>query len=389
MTIESDAGAPSLFDRAKAILMRPRAEWDRIAAESADVPNLYLGYVAPLALLAGIANFIGTAIVGTSLLGDGHREPMAAAGIHAAMYVLSTLIAVYVLALVTNALAPAFGSVKDRGQAHKLAVYGATATLLGGVFAILPPIASAVGLVAVIYALVVIYLGLPRLMKTPDEKRPGYFATIIGLCLVLGVVISTVLSSALSATGVLQAVPNYTFGRAAPVAAETQAAAPTSIDLEALRRHAAGAEVGAHTAVEPARLEAQLPQSLPGGFSLASASSSAGAGFSQAEGLYRSGEAELRVTVVQTSATGSFIGAASGTSMQEISRGGDGYARTQTIDGRVYAEDVSTAARSASYGVIGRRVAVWAAGTNGVTLDQARAAVETIGVPRLEREFGG
>lgn len=388
MTIDSDAGAPSLIDRVKAILLRPRAEWDRIAGESADVPNLYFGYVAPLALLAGIASFIGSAIVGSALFGASHREPMAAAGIHAATYVVSVLLAVMVLALVTNALAPAFGSVKDREQAHKLAAYGATAALLSGVCQMLPPIASAVALAGGIYALVVIYLGLPRLMKTPDDKRPGYFATIIGAFIVVVVVINVVLGSIVSATGVLQLVPDYTFGRAAPAAVETRAAAPAAADLDALRRHAAAAEVGAHTAVEPALLEAQLPQSLPGGFVLASASSNALPGLTQAEGVYRSGEAELRVTIVQTSAAGSFIGAVSGTSMQEISRGGDGYARTQTIDGRIYSEDVSAAARSASYGVIGRGVAVNAVGTNGVTLDQARAAVETIGVPRLEREFG-
>lgn len=391
MTIESDAGAPSLIDRAKAILMRPRAEWDRIAAESVDVPNLYLGYVAPLALLAGIASFIGSAIVGSSLFGASHREPMAAVGIHAAMYVVSTLIAVVVLAQVTNALAPAFGSVKDREQAHKLAAYGATSALLGGVFAVLPPIAAAVALVGGIYALVVIYLGLPRLMKTPDDKRPGYFATIISVCIVVVVVINLLLGSALNATGVIENAPGYTFGRASPAKVETEPApaGAVAVDLDALRRQAEAMQgAGGMTVVDPARVEAQLPQSLPGGFTLASASSSAALGLAQGEGVYRSGDAELRVIVVQTNATGALIGAASGMNMHESSRSGGGYARTQTIDGRIYSEEVDTASRSASYGVVGRGVAVMAAGTNGVTLDQARAAVETIGVQRLEREFG-
>jgi uncharacterized protein YcfJ len=110
-------------------------------------------------------------------------------------------------------------------------------------------------------------------------------------------------------------------------------------------------------------------------------------GMSQAEGVYRSGEAELRLTVVQTGAMGALAGMAAGMNVQENRQDGDGYARTQTIDGRIYSEEVDNKASSASYGVIGRGIAVTAEGTN-ITLDQARAAVETVGVQRLEREFG-
>jgi hypothetical protein len=65
---------------------------------------------------------------------------------------------------------------------------------------------------------------------------------------------------------------------------------------------------------------------------------------------------------------------------------GDGYARMQAIDGRIYFEAVNTSAPSARYAVVGRGIALSAEGTN-ITLDQARAAVETVGVQRLEREF--
>jgi hypothetical protein len=84
---------------------------------------------------------------------------------------------------------------------------------------------------------------------------------------------------------------------------------------------------------------------------------------------------------------GALAGMATGMNVQENRQDGDGYARTQTIDGRIYSEEVDNKASSASYGVIGRGIAVTAEGTN-ITLDQARAAVETVGVQRLEREFG-
>ena len=48
----------------------------------------------------------------------------------------------------------------------------------------------------------------------------------------------------------------------------------------------------------------------------------------------------------------------------------------------------AAAGSSASCEVIVHGAAITTAGTGGVTLDQARAAVETVGVQRLEREFG-
>jgi hypothetical protein len=136
------------------------------------------------------------------------------------------------------------------------------------------------------------------------------------------------------------------------------------------------------------RLQAQLPQTLPGGFSLTSTSSGSMMGTSQAEGVYQSGDARLTVTVVHMGAMGAIAGMAQGMNVQENRQDADGYARTQTIDGRIYSEEVSNSGGTASYGVIGRGISLTASGSGGVTLDQARAAVDTIGVQRLEREFG-
>jgi len=52
MTMDpTGAGTAGLVDRVKNILLTPQAEWDKIAAEPADLNKLYLGYVLPLAAL--------------------------------------------------------------------------------------------------------------------------------------------------------------------------------------------------------------------------------------------------------------------------------------------------------------------------------------------------
>lgn len=389
MTIDPvSAGAPNLVERAKNILMKPQAEWERIEPEAAEVNKLYIGYALPLAALAAIASFIGTSLIGTSMLGVSYRVPIVTGLIGAVLQVCAVLLGIFVMAMVTNALAPTFGSVQNQGQAHKLAVYGATAALLGGLFAILPPLAI-LGLLAAIYSLVLIYIGLPRLMKTPEDKRIAYFATIVVVSIVIGFVINLVLGSILMSTGALRGAPSYSFGQNAPGSAQGEITLPGggTINVGDLERQAAALQGGAAAAIDPARVQAQLPQSLPGGFALVSSSSSSAMGMSQAEAVYRSGDAEMRLTVAQTGAMGAFASMAAGMNVQESRQDSDGYARTQTIEGRIYSEEVNAAAGSASYSVIGRGVAVTAQGTN-ITLDQARAAVDTIGVQRLEREFG-
>lgn len=200
MTIEpTGAGTAGLVDRVKNILLTPQAEWDKIAAEPADLNKLYLGYVLPLAALAAVCGFIGMSVLGVSGFGITYRVPLLAGLVGAVLQVGMGLAGVYIMAMITNALAPNFGSTPDPMQAHKLSAYGSTAGFLAGVFAIIPALA-ALGIVG-LYSLVLIFIGLPRLMKTPEDKRIGYFATIVVVDIVVMVVISVVLGAVRSAAG--------------------------------------------------------------------------------------------------------------------------------------------------------------------------------------------
>ncbi len=202
MTIDPNASpfAPGLVDRVKNIITAPQAEWDRIAAEPADVQKLYMGYALPLAVLAAVAGFIGMSIFGTTVLGVTYRMPIVTGAVSAVLQVVVMMGCFYIMGVVTNALAPNFGSTADQGQAHKFIVYGATAAMLGGLFAIFPPIAM-LGLLAAIYSLVIAWMGLPKMMKTPEDKRVGYFAVIVLIWIVVALVLNTVLGSVLMMTG--------------------------------------------------------------------------------------------------------------------------------------------------------------------------------------------
>jgi len=211
MTIEPTGTASTgLVDRIKNILLTPQAEWERIDAEPADVNKIYVGYVVPLCALAAICGFIGLSVFGVSAFGVSYRVPLMTGLVSAVLQVVLGVAGVFLLAFVTNALAPTFGSQQNMGQAHKLAAYGSTAGFLSGVFAIFPPLAilSLVGL----YSLYLLYVGLPKMMKTPDDKRVGYFITIILVAIVAWILIGAVMGSIRMAMGGMGGPPGFGIG---------------------------------------------------------------------------------------------------------------------------------------------------------------------------------
>jgi hypothetical protein len=82
-----------------------------------------------------------------------------------------------VLALIINLLAPLFGAQKDFDNAFKLAVYSYTPVWLAGICLLLPGLRFLILLS--FYGAYVLLLGLPRLMKAPEQKSYLYTVVIV------------------------------------------------------------------------------------------------------------------------------------------------------------------------------------------------------------------
>lgn len=171
------------------MVLQPKVEWSVIEPEHISTQTLYTGYIIPLAAIGPIATLIGMSIIGIEIPSIGTVQiplptllPQIVVG-----YGLG-LAAVYVLALIIDALAPTFGGKSDRMQALKVAAYGATASWVGGVFHLVPTL-EIMGLLAGCYTLYLFYLGLPVLMKVPPERSLGYGMTVMVAAVVLAAVV--------------------------------------------------------------------------------------------------------------------------------------------------------------------------------------------------------
>jgi hypothetical protein len=184
----------ALIDRVKRILLAPKEEWPVIDAEQASVGSLYTGYILPLAAIGPVASIIGWSVFGMKLPFVGsYRMPIGFGVRNAVVVYVLGLIGVFVLGLIIDALAPTFGGQKNQIQGLKVAAYSYTAAWVGGIFSLIPALAI-LGLLASLYSLYLLYLGLPVLMKAPQEKAIGYTVVVIIVAIVLWIVIGAIVT---------------------------------------------------------------------------------------------------------------------------------------------------------------------------------------------------
>jgi len=170
----------ALADRVKNILLSPRTEWPVIDAEPATVASLYTGYIMPLAAIPVICQAIGMSTIGMTipLIGTHYRTPVVSAITSAAVLYVFGLIAVFIVALIVDGLAPTFGGTKNQVQALKVVAYSYTASWVGGIFALVPAL-GIIGFLFALYSLYLLFLGLPVLMKSPADKAVGYTVVVV------------------------------------------------------------------------------------------------------------------------------------------------------------------------------------------------------------------
>lgn len=193
--------ANRLVARVKAILLTPRTEWPRIAAETTTAQDIYLRYVAPLVAIGIVASFIGQVVVGVPipLVGTMRLGVGAALGAAIVHFVL-TLVTVFVVALIIDALAPTFGGRKDPLSALKVTAYSSTPGWVAAILTILPVLGPIAGLLG-LYGLYLMYLGLPVLMGAPKEKALGYTVVVV-LCAIVLVIVVGMISRLVGGYGV-------------------------------------------------------------------------------------------------------------------------------------------------------------------------------------------
>jgi hypothetical protein len=181
----------TLIERAQSIITKPQETWPKLAAEPQTVGSLYSGYIIPLALIAPVFGFVGLSLIS-------HRSMMFGLLNGVLQYILA-LVAVFVTAFIAESLAPSFNGTKDRVQALKLIAYAQTPGWIGGVFLVIPVLGALLVLVAALYGLYLLYLGVTPVMNVPADKAAVYTIVLVVITIVIYFCITAIVGAVLAA----------------------------------------------------------------------------------------------------------------------------------------------------------------------------------------------
>jgi hypothetical protein len=411
----------SIVDRVKNICLTPKTEWPVIAAEPATTGGLITGYVVPLAAIGAVAGFIGRTVVGTTLPFVGTYRASVTAGLAGSVLgFVMAIVSVFIVSIIINGLAPTFNGQKDSTMAMKVAVYAYTPAWVAGVLTVLP-LLGVLAILAGLYGIYLLYLGLPVLMKCPQDKSVGYTVVTVVCAIVVSVVLGMItaafigvgmmgagavgggmLGSAASrsaSSGEVQFDRNSTlgklqeFGKKMEESNKKMEAAQKSGDANATAAAAMeglGTLLGGGKHVDPVGIDQLKPfvpdtfAGLPKKSSNAEKTGIAALMVSKAEATYGDGaDKNVSLTISDTGGASGLMGLASWASVQQEKDDDNVSERTRKVDGRLVHEKMSKRGGSNEFEIVlGDRFVVSASGN--VDLKTLEGAVTSLDLAKLE-----
>ncbi len=390
-----------LIARLRAILLSPRATWPEIASEPASIGSLYTGWVLWLAAITPLATFISLGIFGMSVpfIGSFRLGFGTLLGQLVTTYLL-TLLIVFLMALITAALAPSFGARNDRVQALKAIAYAWTPVWIVGVLHLIPLLGALtvlLTLAATAYSVWLLWQGLQATLGAPQERALAYTAVVIVIAIVLSVVIgwtSAVFTSngAMNRANIEVSVTMPASSGISGLAAGMQQAArqmqATGKALQGEQAGAAGqaANLAPIKPLAPGQMTALLPASLPGLVRGNVDSTRGGIGalqVSEAKADYGSGAQQIRLDITDMGANRAMLAMIG--MVQQDQESASGYHKVFQQDGHTVQEQWTAATRAGEYTlIVGDRFMVQAKG-QGPDMAALKQAVDAVDLARLQQ----
>jgi hypothetical protein len=410
-------------ERVKNICLTPNTEWPVIAAEATPAATLVTDYVAPLAAVGAVAGLIGGSVVGHSLPFIGTYRVPVIAGIGLAVFTFAmAIVGVLILALIINALAPSFGGEKNSAQALKVAVYSYTPAWVAGVLRVLP-LLGVLGVFAALYGLYLLYLGLPKLMKCPQDRAIGYTAVVVVCAIVMSLAVAGVggmiVGAGMVGAGVLTSMthpagtaPALEFDKNTPMGKLQEIGKQleeSSKKMDAAEKAGdSGAQIAAAMeglgtlfgggrrveSMDIDKLKAFVPETFAGLPKISSdfqKSGVAGLMVSKAEATYGDGaQKSVTVEISDTGGVSGLVAFAGWVGIQGEKDDDSESERTEKVGGRLIHQKISKIGGTNEFEIVlGDRFIVSAKG-RGVDLAVLKGAMSTLDLGQLEgmKEFG-
>ncbi|WP_415886768.1 Yip1 family protein [Neptuniibacter sp. QD37_6] len=180
------------------IMYHPKEEWGQIRKEHYSASHIYMQQISILAAIPAISMFIGTTQVGWSIAGSEYVKLDAMSALPAAIaFYFAMWVGVGFITWAIHWMEKNYGGNVSFDDCLSLATYTATPMFLAGLSALYPLLwfNVTVGLFAVCYTVYLLYIGVPVIMKIPEERAFLFSTSIltVGLCTLVGIIVASVI----------------------------------------------------------------------------------------------------------------------------------------------------------------------------------------------------
>ena len=167
----------------------PKSFWASHKVGAIPASQTLTMFLGPLALLAGIAQFIKFSVIGISVpLVGTVRAPFFSGLMGILVSTAMALVSYYIGAIIMNKIAPKFGgSISVDGALEFMALAGSVA-LVGSVLTIIPFLGWLVIFGAAIYSIYIFWIGVPSQTGVSESQRIGFVAVTVVAMFVFGLV---------------------------------------------------------------------------------------------------------------------------------------------------------------------------------------------------------
>lgn len=170
------------------LMISPRKQWQQIAAEATSSMTAAMLYILVLAAIPAVAWYYGTTQVGWTV-GDGEsiRLTEDSGRILIGLFYLTMVASLCFIGYMIHWMSQTYGADSSVTKGIVIAGYTATPLFIAGAVGFLPVfwLALTIALVAIGYAVYLLYLGIPIIMRIPEERGFLFASAVIAVCMVI------------------------------------------------------------------------------------------------------------------------------------------------------------------------------------------------------------
>lgn len=182
----------NLIGTTRKIATDPKGFWESHKVGSVPAPQTFTELLVPLVAAGTLAQFIKSAFIGYTVLGQRYTTPFFETLIGSIFSFFFSLAMCYVTAIIMSKLAVKLGGELSLDGALEFFALAGLVSFIGQIFILIPTLGMLIALVAGIYSLYILWLGVPSQTGVPEAERVKFLLLTLAALIAIGFVVGLI-----------------------------------------------------------------------------------------------------------------------------------------------------------------------------------------------------